>query len=99
MDVNRIRCFAQATDSDAHAILTAVLIDAPAFAARTMDNKLLSVLIAGAQRFDERLGDDISRIEVARFIAATRRMFDELEADFAQRSDDARRWLESGQPD
>ncbi|WP_235528740.1 MULTISPECIES: helix-turn-helix transcriptional regulator [unclassified Phenylobacterium] len=93
IDIERIRSFADATDSDAHAILTAVLIGAPDFAAHTMDNKLVSVLISGAQRFDERLGDRLTRIEVARFIAATRRMFDDLEADLSQRDDEARRWL------
>ena len=46
LDVERIRRFADATDSDPHAILTAVLLGAPAFAARTMDNKMMSVLIA-----------------------------------------------------
>ncbi|WP_312166764.1 hypothetical protein [Phenylobacterium sp.] len=76
-----------------------MLIGAPAFAARTMDNKLLTVLIAGAQRFNERLGDDIARIEVARFIAATRRMFDDLEREFAQRSEDAKNWLGADKPD
>lgn len=94
VDVERVRQFAQATDSDPHAILTAVLIGAPAFAARTMDNKMMSVLIAGAQRLDERLGDRLSSIEVARLIAATRRMFDELEAEATRQDDEARRWLQ-----
>lgn len=93
VDVERIQRFAEATDSDPHAILTAVLIGSPAFAARTMDNKMMSVLIAGAERFEGRLGDRLSRIEVARFIAATRRMFDALEADLSQRDEEARRWL------
>ena len=99
LDVERIRRFADATDSDPHAILTAVLLGAPAFAARTMDNKMMSVLIAGAQRFDERLGDDIARIEVARFIAATRRMFDDLEAELSRSDQDARNWLRKGPVD
>lgn len=93
IDVERIQCFAQATDSDPHAILTAVLIGAPAFAARAMDNKMMSVLIAGAERFNERLGDDIARIEVARFIAAARRMFDDLEVELTHRNAEARAWL------
>ncbi len=93
LDFEKIKAFATATESDPHAILTAVLIGSPAFAARTMDNKMVSVLISGAQRFDERLGDRLSRIEVARFIAATRRMFDDLEADLAERDEEARRWL------
>jgi transcriptional regulator with XRE-family HTH domain len=93
VDVERIQRFAQATDSDFHAILTAVLIGSPAFAARTMDNKMLSVLIAGVERFNGRLGDDIAKIEVARFIAATRRMFDDLESDLGQREADAQAWL------
>ena len=93
LDVERVKRFAEATDSDPHAILTAVLIGSPALAARTMDNKMMSVLIAGAQRLDERLGDRLASIEVARLIAATRRMFDELEAEATRQDDEARRWL------
>lgn len=93
LDVERIKRFAEATDSDPYALLTAILIEVPAFAARTMDNKMMSVLIAGAQRFDERLGDSIARIEVARFIAAARRMFDELETELARHDADAHQWL------
>lgn len=93
LDVDRIRRFAEATDSDPYAILTAVLSGVPVFAARTMDNKMMSVLIAGAQRFDERLGDDIAKIEVARFVTAARRMFDDLEADLTHRNAETRAWL------
>ena len=60
---------------------------------------MMSVLIAGAQRFDERLGDDIARIEVARFIAAARRMFDDLEAELSRSDQDARNWLRKGPVD
>ncbi len=93
LDVERIGLFAAATESDVHAILTAVAIGAPQFAARCMDNKLMSVLVAGVQRFDERLGDDLARIQVARYISAARAMFDELEADLARQDDALRAWL------
>ena len=74
-----------------------MLIGAPAFAARTIENKMMAVLIAGVQRFDERLGDDIARIEVARLIAAARRLFDDLEAEVVQRDEEAWTWLSSGE--
>ena len=99
LDVERIALFATVTDSDAHAILTAVAIGAPHFAARCMDNKLMAILIAGVQRFDERLGDDLARIEVARYIAAVRAMFDDLQASLARQDQDLAAWLQKPGPD
>ena len=99
LDVDRIALFASVTDSDAHAILTAVAISAPHFAARCMDNKLMAILIAGVQRFDERLGDDVARIEVARHIAAVRAMFDDLEASLARQDQDLAAWLKKPPPE
>jgi len=93
LDLERLIAFAEATDSDACGILAAVLMGSPMFAVRSMDNKLMSVLLGGAQRLNERLGDDLSRLEVGRLIAAVRKVFDELEAELAARHDEAQAWL------
>lgn len=96
LDFERIKAFALATDSDAYAILVAVLIGSPEFAVRCMDNKLASALIVAVKRFDERVGDAIPRLEVGRSIAAFRKMFDDLESDLRTRDEQSRAWLEGG---
>ena len=98
LDWPRIKAFAAATDSDAHAILGAVVIGSPDFAVRCMDNKMASVLVVAVRRFDDRMGDALSRFEVGRLIAAFRKAFDDLEQDLKAREDEARTWL-GGDPD
>ncbi len=98
LDFEKIKTFAAATESDPHAILAAVMIGSPGFALRSTQNKLTSVLMTALKRFDERLGDDIARIEVGRLIKAFRKTFDDLEAELAARDAQARDWLESGDP-
>lgn len=94
----RIREFAKATDSDAYAILAAVMIGSPDFAVRCMDNKLATVLLVGVRRFDARMGDAIALFEVSRLIAAFRKAFDDLEADLAARDAQSRAWMEGDDP-
>lgn len=96
LDFEKIKAFATATESDPHAILAAVMIGSPAFALRSTENKLTSVLMTALRRFDERLGDDIARIEVGRLIKAFRKTFDELEAELAARDAEARDWFDRG---
>lgn len=94
---DRLRRFALATDSDPMAILVAAVLQAPGLALHAMDNKLVSLLMAGLRRFDERLGDDLARIEVGRLIAAFRGVFAALEAGLAERDALTEQWL--GDPD
>lgn len=98
LDWDRIKAFAIATDSDPHGILTAVTIGSPEFAVRCMDNKLASVMVAAARRFDARLGDRLSSFEVGRLIAAFRKLFDELETDLVAREAEAADWLHAVDP-
>lgn len=93
LDWPRVKAFATATDSDAHAILIAVVIGSSDFAVRCMDNKLASVLVVALRRFDQRLGDSLTQLEVGRVIAAFRKVFDDLEADLAWREAQAHAWL------
>ena len=98
LDFEKVKAFAAATQSDPHAILAAVMIGSPAFALRSTENKLTSVLLTALKRFDERLGEDIARIEVSRLIKAFRKTFDDLENELAARDAQARDWLEGGDP-
>lgn len=97
LDFARIRAFADATDSDPYAILAAVMLETPAFAAHTIDNKIMTVIMAGVRRFEDRLGDRMARIEVSRLVAAFRKVFDGLEAELLEREAEAQAWL-SPQP-
>lgn len=98
LNFERIKAFALATDSDPHAILTAVMIGTPAFALRCIDNKLASVLLVAVKRFDGRMGDAVSHFEVGRLISAFRKLFDDLEADLAVRDAEVRAWLDDPEP-
>ncbi len=91
----RIRAFALATDSDPHSILVAMALGLPSLALHSLDNKFMSVLLLAARRFDERMGDRLSRLEVGRLISAFRRAFDELEADLLAREAEVDAWLAS----
>lgn len=93
-NLDRIKAFAKATDSDPYAILAAMMIGSPAFAVRTIDNKLISVLVEGLRHFDERLGDAIARLEVGRLIAAFLKAFDDLEGELRAQDAQTRLWMD-----
>ncbi|WP_421931839.1 helix-turn-helix domain-containing protein [Phenylobacterium sp.] len=98
LDFEKIKSFAAATNADPNAIVVAVLIGSPAFALRSIDNKLTSALMTALRRFDDRVADDIARIEVGRLIAAFRRIFTDLETDLAARDALADSWLNPNPP-
>ena len=66
LDVERIRRFADATDSDPHAIIAALALGSPEFAVRCMDNKLATILTIVLQEFDEETGDAIADLDAGR---------------------------------
>lgn len=91
--VQRIQAFALATDSDPYGLILAMALKSPEIAIRSMDNKFVSVMVVALRRFDDRLGDNVARIEVGRLIAAFRKAFEDLESDLAQREAEAAAWL------
>lgn len=95
-DLGRIRKFAEVTDSDPHGIVAAVMLRIPDLAVRTMDNKLVSVVMTSTRRFDERVGDGISKLEVGRLIATFRRAFGDLETELSDREAQVRDWFGGG---
>lgn len=80
LNVTRVHRFAQATDSDAYAILMALDIRSPAFALRCMDNKAMTLLVMAVQEFDATAEDDVGRLEPRSLIAAYTQLFDGLTA-------------------
>lgn len=95
LNLNYIRRFAAATNSDANAIVMAVLVGSPALARRSADNKLVTTVTIGGGRFNALLGDDIARLDARAIILAVCAMYDDLIAEH-DRQQLAVRWLEQG---
>jgi hypothetical protein len=86
LNLERVTAFAEATGTDAFAILAALSIGSNEFAVRTADNKLMLLLMLALQDFDAAVGDDILRLDARTLISAFTRMFTEL-GHAARRSD------------
>jgi transcriptional regulator with XRE-family HTH domain len=80
LSVARVHGFAQATDSDAYAILMALDIRSPDFALRCLDNKAMTLMVMAIQEFDATAQDDIGRLEPRSLIAGYTQLFDGLTA-------------------
>lgn len=83
-DFAKVQQFTEVTNSDAFAILGAVFLASPAFAARAANNKIASVLLLALEAFNLDLGDDIALIDTAAALA-------EFNAAFARLAVEARR--------
>lgn len=94
LDLEKIRLFAEATRSDAVAIVLALLFGSLEIALRAMDNKISTILWIALREFGEDVGDAMSGIPGTAAFEAFRHAFKEL-ADLLRRRDDAaERWLE-----
>lgn len=92
-NLDRVFQFAEATDSDAWAILLGAACGRPDLAVRCADNKLVTVFMMAVQDFDDDLGDEIPDVETAILIARFSAVFRDL-ADYARaRRRDADDWL------
>ncbi|MBB1180377.1 helix-turn-helix domain-containing protein [Brevundimonas aurantiaca] len=98
LNLDYIHRFAVATRSDPQAIIMAVAIGSPDLAWRCADNKLITALTIGGQRFNALLGDDIAGLEARPIILAVCAMYDALLAE-SDRQQAAARWLENGVTD
>lgn len=98
LNVDYVRRFARATDSDPVAILAAVHIGSPAFAGRCADNKLMTILFIALEEFDEAMGDRIAQVDARTLMEAFTRTFRTLDDDDAGRSEEVRRWMERRLP-
>lgn len=95
-NLDYVRRFARATDSDPNAIVLALLTGSPEFAVRSADNRLATILVIALRQFDETVGDGLSQLEVRALVSAVTAMFDGLAA-LASTPDPSRTWLEKGQ--
>jgi transcriptional regulator with XRE-family HTH domain len=95
-NLDYVHRFARATDCDPNAILLAMAMGSPEFAVRSADNRFATILMIALRRFDETVGDGLSRMEVRTLVSAVTAMFDGLAAR-PSTPDPTRTWLEQGQ--
>jgi len=96
MTYARIVAFAEATDSDAIAILTSVTLGTPDLAIRCADNKLMTIMMIAMKDLNDDLGNDITYLSPQELVGG----FTRLTRDFAQqvrkRETFAEEWLKAG---
>lgn len=94
LDLEKIRLFAEATRSDALAIVHGVMFEAPEGAIRAMDNKISTILWIALREFGDEVGDALAALPGTAVFEAFRGAFSTL-ADLLKRRDkSAERWLE-----
>lgn len=93
VDLERILAFAEVTDSDSLAIVTALVLGRPALGVECADNKLHWVYALALERFSRDRGDSIRRFETATLIDAFESAFRELALRQDDRDDQARAWF------
>jgi transcriptional regulator with XRE-family HTH domain len=93
LNLDRIQLFARVTDTDPHAILAALALDAPGFAAACADNKLMTILMMAVEDFHGAAGAEIARLEPSMLIAAFTRAFEELADQARSREAAVEAWL------
>lgn len=94
LNVERISRFAEVTDTDPFAILSAVAIGSPDFAVRCADNKLMLVLMLELEAFEAAAGEEIARLPPRTLFAAFRRAFALLRQEAQPCQDFAAAWRE-----
>lgn len=94
INLERIHRFADVTDSDPHAIISALSLGSPAFALRSADNKLATILMVVLQEFDEEVGDAMAELDGRTIINAFTRTLKDLAGLAVTRDAHAEAWLE-----
>lgn len=74
-DLTKVQAFARATDADVASIISSLLIEAPAFAVRTMDNKLMELVLTALKDFNVDVGDRIAALEGAVILSVMNQAF------------------------
>jgi transcriptional regulator with XRE-family HTH domain len=97
LNLERVLAFAQATDSDAWAILAGVVMGAPQLAWEAADNKLLVAFFILLGEFDHEFGAAIRTLDTAEIVTAFREAFRSLETTLTdKRSRLGTDWLQEG---
>lgn len=91
---DRIRRFAEATDSDPFAIMLAVMFGDAEFALACADTKLVLIMVMHLQSFSEDHGPDLAYLEPPNLIGAFERVFKELGAKLKDNEAFLQRWFD-----
>lgn len=94
INIERIHRFAEATDSDPHAIIAALALGSPEFALRCADNQLMTILMVALQEFDEEVGGLVVELEARTIINVFTGALKDLALQAARRDSAASAWLE-----
>lgn len=85
-DFDKVQRFANALEADPFAILTAVQIGAPAFAARCADNKAMLALLLTLEEFQREAGDTVSDMDAALVMTEMGEAFARVRRELRRRS-------------
>lgn len=93
-DLERIRQFADATDSDPFAIVASIWLRSPQFAVRAIDSKPMVVMMLALRAFEDELAEDITLIEPRVWWGGFKRLFQDLGEHVRKRDLTAETWLD-----
>lgn len=85
-DFDKVRRFAEVLEADPFAILTAVQIGAPAFAARCADNKMMLALLIRLEEFQRDLGEAVADLDPALVMTEIGGAFHRIERELQRRA-------------
>lgn len=94
INFERIHQFAEATDSDPHAIIAALALGSPRFAVRCADNKLMTIFTVAIQEFDEEVGDAIADLDALIVINTITKALKDLAVQSTRKDNAAEAWLQ-----
>ncbi len=94
LNFDKIKLFAEATRSDALAIVHGVMFNEPQVAYRSMDNKVSTILWIALRGFGDDVGDAIASLPGTAAFEAFRQAFSGLGDLLKRRTNGAERWLE-----
>ncbi len=92
----RLTAFAQATNSDPHALLAAIPFGSADFALRCADNKLMTIILIAMLELNEELADDIVYLEAGTLVGALTRLRQDLVEHVRRRDTYSETWLSEG---
>ena len=78
LNIDHVLRFSEAADCDPAALIASALIDRPEMARRCADNKLALLTLFALEDLDERLGEDMTRLEPRSVVDALARAFEHL---------------------
>lgn len=94
LDLEKVRLFGLATNSDAVAITLGLLFGTKETALRGLDNKASTILWIALQEFEGEVGDQVAVIPGSYFLESLRLGFGRLREYLHKRDTTAERWLD-----